>query len=101
MKLGLDAGTRLLDVGCNDLGGTLMDETISRAAGASHGQTMTAEDFERAIVAAGRTPSRRTTLYGAVDPDHVPISVGRSTTSSGSSSDVTKNSMSIDTSAPG
>ncbi|MBT8208065.1 MAG: 5-amino-6-(D-ribitylamino)uracil--L-tyrosine 4-hydroxyphenyl transferase CofH [Acidimicrobiia bacterium] len=101
VKLGLDAGTRLLDVGCNDLGGTLMDETISRAAGASHGQTMTAEDFERAIVAAGRTPSRRTTLYGAVDSDHVPISVGRSTDSSGSSSDVTKNSMSIDTSAPG
>jgi len=66
VKLGLEAGTRLLSAGCNDLGGTLMDETISHAAGASHGTEMTTEEFEEAIVAVGRTPLQRTTLYGEV-----------------------------------
>ncbi len=66
VKLGLDGGIRLLDAGCNDLGGTLMDETISRAAGAAHGTTMDASDFESAIVAAGRRPMQRTTLYAPV-----------------------------------
>ncbi len=63
VKLGLPAGIRLLDAGCNDLGGTLMDETISRSAGASHGTFMAAEDFAAAIAAAGRIPLQRTTLY--------------------------------------
>ncbi len=63
VKLGLEAGVRLLDAGCNDLGGTLMDEIISRSAGAAHGTFLEAEDFERAVVAAGRRPLRRTTLY--------------------------------------
>jgi len=68
VKLGLDAGVRLLGAGCNDLGGTLMDETISRAAGASHGTSMEAADFEAAILAAGRTPARRSTLYKILEP---------------------------------
>jgi FO synthase len=63
VKLGLDAGIRLLDAGCNDLGGTLMDETISRSAGASHGTYVDAAVFESAITAAGRSPVQRTTLY--------------------------------------
>ena len=63
VKLGLPAGIRLLDAGCNDLGGTLMDETISRSAGASHGTFLHANDFDAAIAAAGRMPMRRTTLY--------------------------------------
>jgi len=63
VKLGLEAGIRLLDAGCNDLGGTLMDETISRSAGASHGTFMAAVDFEEAIAQAGRRPLQRTTLY--------------------------------------
>ena len=63
VKLGLDAGVRLLDAGCNDLGGTLMDEIISRSAGAAHGTFVEADDFERAITAAGRRAARRTTLY--------------------------------------
>ena len=63
VKLGLDGGTRLLEAGCNDLGGTLMDENISRAAGASHGQLATPEELEAAIRRAGRTPARRNTLY--------------------------------------
>ena len=67
VKLGLGGGGRLLDAGCNDLGGTLMDENISRAAGASHGQLATPADFERVITAAGRTPRQRTTTYGVIE----------------------------------
>jgi FO synthase len=63
VKLGLDGGARLLDAGCNDLGGTLMDENISRASGASHGQLATPEELEAAIRGAGRTPARRNTVY--------------------------------------
>ncbi|HDH03429.1 MAG TPA: 7,8-didemethyl-8-hydroxy-5-deazariboflavin synthase subunit CofH, partial [Actinobacteria bacterium] len=66
VKLGLEGGAKLLDAGCNDLGGTLMNETISRAAGASHGQEVTANDFEEIIIGAGRQPARRNTLYGLV-----------------------------------
>jgi len=75
VKLGLDAGGRLLAAGCNDLGGTLMDETISRSAGASHGTAVEASDFERLIRSVGRVPARRTTLYDIVemqDADRAP-----------------------------
>ncbi|MGD2051017.1 MAG: 7,8-didemethyl-8-hydroxy-5-deazariboflavin synthase, partial [Acidimicrobiia bacterium] len=67
VKLGLEAGGRLLDAGCNDLGGTLMDETISRSAGASHGTAVEAADFERLVRSTGRVPARRTTLYDIVE----------------------------------
>jgi FO synthase len=63
VKLGLEGGGRLLHAGCNDLGGTLMDENISRAAGASHGQLATPEQFQEVIRAAGRVPAQRTTTY--------------------------------------
>jgi 2-iminoacetate synthase ThiH len=63
----LDAGTRLLLAGCNDMGGTLMDEIISRAAGAAHGTSMEPADFEVAIRSIGRVPARRTTLYETVE----------------------------------
>jgi 7,8-didemethyl-8-hydroxy-5-deazariboflavin synthase CofH subunit len=63
VKLGLDGGARLLDAGCNDLGGTLMGEIITRAAGAAHGQEMSPAEFESAIRGAGRTPVRRNTVY--------------------------------------
>ena len=63
VKLGLDGGARLLAAGCNDLGGTLMDENISRASGASHGQLATPEELEAAIRSAGRIPARRNTVY--------------------------------------
>jgi FO synthase len=68
VKLGLEGGARLLDAGCNDLGGTLMGEIITRSAGASHGQEVTPADFERTIELAGRTPVRRDTVY---QPVHV------------------------------
>src|SRR4249920_14580 len=67
VKLGLEGGARLLAAGCNDLGGTLMNENISRASGASHGQLATPEELEAAIRDAGRVPVRRTTLYGRVE----------------------------------
>ena len=63
VKLGLDGGTALLRAGCNDMGGTLMNENISRAAGSEHGQVVSAQELEAAITASGRTPVRRTTLY--------------------------------------
>ena len=66
VKLGLEGGGRLLSAGCNDLGGTLMDENISRAAGASHGQLATPDDFQRIIRAAGRVPVQRTTTYAII-----------------------------------
>jgi 7,8-didemethyl-8-hydroxy-5-deazariboflavin synthase CofH subunit len=66
VKLGLDGGARLLDAGCNDLGGTLMGEIITRSAGAAHGQEMTPDEFETAIRAAGRVPVRRDTVYARI-----------------------------------
>jgi FO synthase len=68
VKLGPDAIPQLLAAGCNDLGGTLMDENISRAAGASHGQLMEPEDFRRIVEPLGRPLEQRTTLYGRVQP---------------------------------
>jgi len=66
VKVGLEGARQALQAGCNDLGGTLMDENISRAAGASHGQELDDADFE-AIVAPLRRPlAQRTTLYGRV-----------------------------------
>ena len=64
VKLGAEGAKLALQAGCNDLGGTLMNESISRAAGATHGQEMLPEELERMIQEAGRTPRRRTTLYG-------------------------------------
>jgi 7,8-didemethyl-8-hydroxy-5-deazariboflavin synthase CofH subunit len=63
VKLGLDGGARLLDAGCNDLGGTLMNESISRSSGAAHGQLATPEELEAAIRRMGRVPARRNTVY--------------------------------------
>jgi FO synthase len=62
------AGVRqLLQAGVNDLGGTLMDENISRAAGASHGQGLEEADFRALVEPLGRTLEQRTTLYGRPD----------------------------------
>ena len=66
VKMG-EAGVRLcLAAGANDLGGTLMNESISKAAGAAHGQEMPPADMEALIRSAGRAPLQRTTLYGPV-----------------------------------
>jgi FO synthase len=63
VKMGRSGVTQCLRAGVNDLGGTLMDENISRAAGASHGQMMTADDFRAIVEPLGRTLEQRTTLY--------------------------------------
>jgi FO synthase len=66
VKLGQDGARQLLAAGVNDLGGTLMDENISRAAGAAHGQLATPEELHDLAASAGRTAVQRTTLYGPV-----------------------------------
>ncbi|MET0421714.1 MAG: 5-amino-6-(D-ribitylamino)uracil--L-tyrosine 4-hydroxyphenyl transferase CofH, partial [Acidimicrobiia bacterium] len=65
-KAGLDGARQALLAGCNDLGGTLMDENISRAAGASHGQELDDGDFHAIVDPLGRPLEQRTTLYGRV-----------------------------------
>jgi len=67
VKLGAEGVRHCLSAGVNDLGGTLMDESISRSAGASHGQEMMPQEMEQIIVSADRIPRQRTTLYGDVD----------------------------------
>ncbi|CAG2142822.1 5-amino-6-(D-ribitylamino)uracil--L-tyrosine 4-hydroxyphenyl transferase CofH [Cupriavidus numazuensis] len=64
VKMGPEGVKACLDAGANDLGGTLMNETISRAAGASHGQEMTMQSMEGMLREMGRTPRLRNTLYG-------------------------------------
>ncbi len=66
VKLGADGVRQLLQAGANDLGGTLMDENISRAAGAEHGQAMEPADFAALVAPIGRTLAQRTTLYGRI-----------------------------------
>jgi FO synthase len=76
VKLGAAGAQAALRAGANDLGGTLMNESISRAAGASHGQEMPPESMEELIRALGRTPRQRTTLYGEPDPERTRLSFG-------------------------
>jgi FO synthase len=73
VKMGADGVRQILRAGVNDLGGTLMDENISRAAGASHGQMMDAERFAAIVEPLGRTLAQRTTLYGRVDGPRAPV----------------------------
>jgi FO synthase len=74
VKLGVEGAQAVLRAGANDLGGTLMNESISRAAGAAHGQEMPPERMEEAIHAIGRLPRQRTTLYGTPDPERTRLS---------------------------
>ena len=66
VKMGAAGATQALQAGVNDLGGTLMDENISRAAGASHGQLMDEDGFRTLVEPLGRSLEQRTTLYGRV-----------------------------------
>jgi FO synthase len=61
--MGLDTATEALRWGVNDLGGTLMEESISRMAGSYHGVRLEPEDLVGAAHAAGRPAAERTTLY--------------------------------------
>lgn len=67
VKMGLEGATEALRWGVNDLGGTLMEENISRMAGSQHGVRLTPEQLIAAARAAGRQPAQRTTLYEIVE----------------------------------
>ena len=64
VKMGVRGARQALLAGCNDLGGTLMDENISRAAGASHGQELDESELREIVEPLGRHLEQRTTLYG-------------------------------------
>jgi FO synthase len=72
VKLGVEASQAILQSGANDFGGTLMEETISRMAGAEWGISMSPDRFDDAIRAIGRTPVVRTTTY-----ERAPVPVHR------------------------
>ncbi|MBI2862243.1 MAG: 7,8-didemethyl-8-hydroxy-5-deazariboflavin synthase subunit CofH [Chloroflexi bacterium] len=76
-KMGVEGVKASLSWGANDFGGTLMEENISREAGASHGQYLRREAIEEAIRSVGRIPAERTTLYGirriGAGPGEAPI----------------------------
>ncbi|HEX2139676.1 MAG TPA: 5-amino-6-(D-ribitylamino)uracil--L-tyrosine 4-hydroxyphenyl transferase CofH, partial [Woeseiaceae bacterium] len=76
VKLGPTGVADCLNAGANDLGGTLMNESISRAAGASFGQEMPPEAMHRAITEIGRVPVRRDTLYRSVPPERIAAACG-------------------------
>jgi FO synthase len=93
VKAGVAGAREALQAGCNDLGGTLMDENISRAAGAEHGQEMDDADFRAIVEPLGRPLEQRTTLYGRAStvgrrlrpreehasrhgPEAVPVTIG-------------------------
>jgi FO synthase len=76
VKLGREGVAAALRAGVNDLGGTLMNESISRSAGAQHGQEFAPEGMEELIRSAGRVPRQRTTLYEDVPDDRRLASFG-------------------------
>jgi FO synthase len=76
VKMGRDGAAACLQAGANDLGGTLMNESITRAAGAVHGQEMPPEAMEELIHSIGRQPRQRSTLYRGVGEDRTTASFG-------------------------
>jgi FO synthase len=71
VKMGHAGLQACLRAGCNDLGGTLMNESISRAAGTTHGQETSPQLMQEMIAGAGRVPRQRTTLYGNASPERI------------------------------
>jgi FO synthase len=76
VKMGPEGVGAALRAGANDLGGTLMNESITRAAGAVHGQEMPPERMESLIRALGREPAQRTTLYGGPPAERIAATFG-------------------------
>ena len=76
VKLGPAGVAKVLEAGANDCGGTLMNESISRAAGTQHGQELPPERMDALIRGAGRVPRQRTTLYRPVAADRQRLSFG-------------------------
>jgi FO synthase len=73
VKMGPDGAKACLAAGANDVGGTLMNESITRAAGAAFGQEMPPEAMVALIEAAGRVPYQRTTLYGEAPAERAAV----------------------------
>ncbi|MCP4302244.1 MAG: 5-amino-6-(D-ribitylamino)uracil--L-tyrosine 4-hydroxyphenyl transferase CofH [Gammaproteobacteria bacterium] len=71
VKMGLAGVQACLHAGANDIGGTLIDESITRSAGASHGQCVGARELQELAIQAGRVPWQRTTLYKVLPTDLV------------------------------
>jgi FO synthase len=76
VKMGTGGAAACLAAGANDMGGTLMNESITRAAGAVHGQEMPPESMEELIRSLGRVPRQRTTLYGDASSERKAASFG-------------------------
>jgi FO synthase len=76
VKMGPQGVAACLDAGVNDLGGTLMNESITRAAGAAWGQELPPETMEALIRSRGRVPRQRSTAYGSVPAERVETSFG-------------------------
>ena len=79
VKMGPDGALVCLDAGANDLGGVLMNESITRAAGAAHGQEISAADMQGLIRSIGREPFQRSTDYGRLTfRIHSPLAISLS-----------------------
>ncbi len=76
VKMGSEGAAFCLEAGANDLGGTLMNESITRAAAAVHGQEMPPESMEAIIRSRGRAPRQRTTLYADAPAERRTASFG-------------------------
>jgi FO synthase len=72
--MGPEGASLCLASGANDVGGTLMNESITRAAGAAFGQEMTPAALEQLIRSAGRSPRQRATFYGAPPAERIAAS---------------------------
>ncbi|NOX49926.1 MAG: 5-amino-6-(D-ribitylamino)uracil--L-tyrosine 4-hydroxyphenyl transferase CofH [Gammaproteobacteria bacterium] len=69
VKMGHEGVKGCLNAGCNDLGGTLMNESISRAAGTQHGQETSSEEMRRIVRSLNRNPRQRSTTYGEINKE--------------------------------
>lgn len=76
VKMGADGVALCLQAGANDFGGTLMNESITRAAGGIHGQELTAGAMLERTAAIGRPLAQRTTLYGLVPSGNALVNPG-------------------------
>jgi FO synthase len=76
VKMGPEGVALCLEAGANDMGGTLMNESISRAAGTQHGQEFPPEAMETLIGGLGRSPTQRDTLYRSVGNERREVSFG-------------------------
>ena len=81
VKMGPEGVQACLNAGANDLGGTLMNETITRAAGAAHGEEMPPASMDRLICDIGREPRQRTTLYADANEERYAAAFGAETLS--------------------